>query len=70
MKVFSFFTEPASYTLDLVDNVYDTMSIDYCFLNSISKAKTKSTRASGRFWEFFKWRNNSKIPGVKLEPTI
>ena len=42
MKVFSFFTEPASYTLDLVDNVYDTMSIDYCFLNSISKAKTKS----------------------------
>ena len=38
MKVFSFFTEPASYTLDLVDNVYDKMSIDYCFLNSHSKA--------------------------------
>ena len=37
MKVFSFFTEPASYTLDLIDNVYDTMSIDYCFLNSHSK---------------------------------
>ena len=38
MKVFSFFTEPASYTLDLVDNVFDQMSIDYCFLNSHSKA--------------------------------
>ena len=40
MKVFSFFTEPASYTLDLIDNVYDTMSIDYCFLNSQSNAYT------------------------------
>ena len=40
MKVFSFFTEPASYTLDLIDNVYDAMSIDYCFLNSHSKAYT------------------------------
>jgi glycosyltransferase involved in cell wall biosynthesis len=40
VKVFSFFTEPASYTLDLIDNVYDTMSIDYCFLNSHSNAYT------------------------------
>jgi len=40
VKVFSFFTEPASYTLDLIDNVYDTMSIDYCFLNSQSNAYT------------------------------
>ena len=40
MKVFSFFTEPASYTLDLIDNVYDTISIDYCFLNSHSNAYT------------------------------
>ena len=38
MKVYGFFTEPASYTLDLIDNVYDTMSIDYCFLNSHSEA--------------------------------
>jgi len=38
VKVFSFFTEPASYTLDLIDNVYDIMSIDYCFLNSHSEA--------------------------------
>ena len=36
--MFSFFTEPASYTLDLIDNVYDIMSIDYCFLNSHSEA--------------------------------
>jgi len=38
VKVYGFFTEPASYTLDLIDNVYDTMSIDYCFLNSHSEA--------------------------------
>jgi len=38
VKVYGFFTEPASYTLDLIDNVYDIMSIDYCFLNSHSKA--------------------------------
>ena len=38
MKVFSFFTEPASYTIDLIDNVYDVMSIEYCFLNSHSEA--------------------------------
>ena len=44
MKVFSFFTEPASYTLDLIDNVYDTMSIDYCFLNSHSNAFTSFKR--------------------------
>jgi glycosyltransferase involved in cell wall biosynthesis len=42
MKVFSFFTEPASYTLDLIDNVYDLMSIDYCFLNSHSEAYSNS----------------------------
>ncbi len=41
MKVFSFFTEPASYTLDLIDNVYQPMSIDYCFLKSSSKAINK-----------------------------
>ena len=45
MKVFSFFTEPASYTLDLVDNVFNPMSIDYCFLNSHSKAN-KSFKVS------------------------
>lgn len=40
MKVFSFFTEPASYTLDLIDNVHDIMSINYCFFNSHSEAYT------------------------------
>jgi glycosyltransferase involved in cell wall biosynthesis len=40
VKVFSFFTEPASYTLDLIDNVHDIMSINYCFFNSHSEAYT------------------------------
>jgi len=34
MKVFCFFVEPASYTLDLALNVYDKNKIDYCFIKS------------------------------------
>ena len=34
MKIFCFFVEPASYTLDLALNVYDKNKIDYCFINS------------------------------------
>ena len=34
MRVFCFFVEPASYTLDLASNVYEKNEIDYCFINS------------------------------------
>ena len=34
MRVFCFFVEPASYTLDLALNVYDKNEIDYCFIKS------------------------------------
>jgi glycosyltransferase involved in cell wall biosynthesis len=34
MKVFCFFVEPASYTLDLALNIYDKNKIDYCFIKS------------------------------------
>jgi len=34
MKVFCFFVEPASYTLDLVSNIHDKNGIDYCFIKS------------------------------------
>ena len=36
MKVFCYFVEPASYTLDLAKNVYDKNNIDYCFLKTTS----------------------------------
>ena len=34
MKVFCYFVEPASYTLDLSKNIYDKNEIDYCFIKS------------------------------------
>ena len=34
MKLFCYFVEPAAYTLDLVKNIHDPLSIDYCFISS------------------------------------
>jgi len=34
MRVFCFFVEPASYTLDLALNIYDKNKINYCFIKS------------------------------------
>ena len=34
MKVFCYFVEPASYTLDLASNIYEKNNIDYCFIKS------------------------------------
>ena len=41
MRVFTYFVEPASYTLDLVDKVHDNLSIDYAMINNTSKAKSE-----------------------------
>ena len=40
MKVFCYFVEPASYTLDLASNVYDKYNIDYVFIKSKSFAES------------------------------
>lgn len=42
MKVFCYFVEPASYTLDLAANVYDKKKIDYCFIKSNTLVKSSS----------------------------
>ena len=34
MRVFCYFIEPASYTLDLANHVHDNINIDYCFIKS------------------------------------
>ena len=34
MRLFCYFVEPASYTLDLAKNIHDQLKIDYCFINS------------------------------------
>ena len=40
MKVFCYFVEPASYTLDLASNIYDKSKIDYCFIKSNTLVKS------------------------------
>ena len=42
MKVFCYFVEPASYTLDLVKNIHERMQIDYCFIKSDTFAFAKN----------------------------
>jgi len=42
VRVFCYFVEPASYTLDLAANVYDKKKIDYCFIKSNSLVKSSS----------------------------
>ncbi len=43
MRVFCFFVEPASYTLDLTRNIYDKNNIDYCFIKSKTLAISNSS---------------------------
>jgi len=42
MRLFCFFVEPASYTLDLASNIFDKNEIDYCFINSNTQAISDS----------------------------
>ena len=46
MRVFCFFVEPASYTLDLAKNIHDKSNIDYCFMKS--KTEAVSDRISNK----------------------
>jgi glycosyltransferase involved in cell wall biosynthesis len=54
MKVFCFFVEPASYTLDLASNVYDKNEIDYCFIKSntlvVSDSKSNKDFLDKKSW--------------------
>ena len=43
MRIFCYFVEPASYTLDLIKNVYNNIQIDHCFINSHTFAKSDFT---------------------------
>ncbi|MAJ90315.1 MAG: hypothetical protein CMD08_03470 [Flavobacteriales bacterium] len=43
MRLFCYFVEPASYTLDLIKNIYNKNQIDYCFINSHSLAQSDLT---------------------------
>ena len=54
MRTFCYFVEPASYTLDLVTNVYDRKNINYAFIKSVSLAESPST-SSKIFLDKLSW---------------
>jgi len=41
MRVFTYFVEPASYTLDLIENIHSNLHIDYAFIKFNSEAKSE-----------------------------
>lgn len=41
MRVFAYFVEPASYTLDLINNIYLKLEIPFIFIKGKSEAKSK-----------------------------
>ena len=54
MKIFCYFVEPASYTLDLASNIHDKNEIDYCFIKSntlvISNSKSNKDFLDKKSW--------------------
>ena len=60
MKIFCYFVEPASYTLDLATKVYDRNNIDYTYLYSYSLAESSST-SSKVFLDKLSWISRIKF---------
>jgi len=54
MRIFCYFVEPASYTLDLVANVHDRKNINYAFIKSVSLAEALPT-SSKDFLDKLSW---------------
>ena len=46
MKVFCYFVEPASYTLDLIANIYSKQNISYCFIYAKSFAQSNNSSSN------------------------
>lgn len=53
MRVFCYFVEPASYTIDLILNVHSQQGIKYAFINSTSEAKSQESLVSPIFLSNF-----------------
>ncbi len=71
MKVFCYFVEPASYTIDLIKNVHQIRGISFCFIKGKSEAKS-NTKIDAVFlsekslfeklqFVYKQWKNNSLI---------
>ncbi|HSN61175.1 MAG TPA: hypothetical protein VLR49_09575 [Ferruginibacter sp.] len=52
MNVHTIFVEPANYTNDLIENVYDEAGINYSFLHSSSIASNDIKITSKATWVF------------------
>ena len=46
MNVFCYFVEPASYTLDLIANIYSKHNISYCFIYAKSFARSNNSSSN------------------------
>ena len=60
MKIFCYFVEPASYTLDLATKVYDRNNIDHIYLYSYSLAESSSI-SSKVFLDKLSWISRIKL---------
>ena len=72
IKVFTYFVEPASYTLDLIKNVHSKLGIPYIFIKNKSEAKSVTSLDNQEFlseklffskliFVFNTWKNNNLI---------
>jgi glycosyltransferase involved in cell wall biosynthesis len=72
MKVFTYFVEPASYTLDLIKNIHSQLGIPYIFIKNKSEAKSVTSLDNQEYLSeklFFSklififniWKNNNLI---------
>ena len=55
MKVFAYFIEPASYTLDLINNIHDKLGIDFLFINNTSQVKSDDSLSNDKFLSNRSW---------------
>ena len=49
IKVFTYFVEPASYTLDLIKNIHSKLGIPYIFIKNKSEAKSVTSLDNQEF---------------------
>ena len=72
IKVFTYFVEPASYTLDLIKNIHSKLGITYIFIKNMSEAKSITSLDNNKSLSeklFFSkiifvyniWKNNNLI---------
>jgi hypothetical protein len=70
MKVFAYFIEPASYTLDLINNIHDKLGIDFLFINNTSQVKSDDSLPNDKFLSNRSWISKIRFLKKKGEKMI